>query len=902
KKDYHISHASGSGDGTDFESGVPDEQHRKTSSTDEGTEEDNDDENDFEDESDNGNNDDNDDDDDGDNDANDDDNQEDDDKNDDEEETDSDRTKSDRIKISALNQSTIEYYEEEEEKVVDEVTKELYKDMNVNLGNEDVDMTVADQGGTGQQNVSQESGFEQVEEDAHVTLTPVLNTQKTDEPVQSSSVSSDFTSKLLNLENPSLADNEIASLMDTTVRHEEPESQTSSLYTIPIMTVPKITSVFTTTIPPPPPFFNPFPSQATPTLTPTTSEATTSFLSLPDFLFVFKFNDRVTNLEKDISEIKQVDQYAQALSSIPAIVDRYLDNKLREAIQKAILAYNLDLRAILKEEVNTQLPQILPQAISDFATPVIEKNVIESLEAAVLARSSSQPKSTYEAAASLFEFKLTKILIDKMEKNKSYDKADYKRELYDVLVKSYQTEKDLFDTYGEVFTLKRTESSRDSRSKERKSSSSSKDASHSQHNPSGKSAHTEEPSHTVDDSGVQHNQEIDTSNNDEQPADKETWINQVAHAKEPTTLFDELINTPIDFSAFVLNWLNIKDLTQAILVGPEFDLLKGTCKSLTELEYHLEECSKATTKRLNWHNPEGNPYPFDLKYLKGGSLSRQYLTSITKTKASNYEIKWIEDLVSNLWSPVKVVYDKHTYLGTSHWVTKLKIMKKCDYGHLEEIEVRREDQQLHKFREGDFLRLCLQDIKDMLLLLIQQKLTNLIIDERYDLNVALRKFTKRIVIQRHMKDLQLGVESYQKKLNLTKPDTSRSNHMNRTAYTAYSGPKGVIYKDQNNRNILMRADELHKFSDDTLNNVRTALHDIASGMMRIWKAFGGNTLDLGSFREETNETTDLHHLSRLCSQRLETASQDTSDAITIHPTTVSQHLMTASSRTTHPRI
>ncbi|GJR26852.1 hypothetical protein Tco_1103084, partial [Tanacetum coccineum] len=64
-------------------------------------------------------------------------------------------------------------------------------------------------------------------------------------------------------------------------------------------------------------------------------------------------------------------------------------------------------------------------------------------------------------------------------------------------------------------------------------------------------------------------------------------------------------------------------------------------------------------------------------------------------------------------------------------------MKKYDYGHLEEIEVRREDQQLHTFREGDFLRLRLQDIKDMLLLLVQQKLTILTIKERYDLNVAL---------------------------------------------------------------------------------------------------------------------------------------------------------------------
>ncbi|GJV12689.1 hypothetical protein Tco_1354230 [Tanacetum coccineum] len=305
-------------------------------------------------------------------------------------------------------------------------------------------------------------------------------------------------------------------------------------------------------------------------------------------------------------------------------------------MQKAIVAHNLDcreeaqaekrdyielvdtsMRAILKEEVNTQLPQILPQAVLDFVTPVIEKNVIESLEAAVLARSSSQPKSTYEVAASLFE------------------------ELYDALVKSYQTDKDIFDTYGEVFTLKmspddkdkdqdpsarsdrgtkrrksskETKSSRDSRSKEKKSSSTSKDASHSQHKPFSKSDHAEEPSHTVDDSGVQQDQEFDMRNNNEQPADKEVSKDdcQVAHAKEPRTSFDELVDTSFDFFAFVLNRLNIKDLTQEILVGPAFELLKGTCKSLIEIEYHLEECSKATTERINWHNPEGKPYPFDL--------------------------------------------------------------------------------------------------------------------------------------------------------------------------------------------------------------------------------------------------------------------------------------------------
>nr|GEX79474.1 hypothetical protein [Tanacetum cinerariifolium] len=38
----------------------------------------------------------------------------------------------------------------------------------------------------------------------------------------------------------------------------------------------------------------------------------------------------------------------------------------------------------------------------------------------------------------------------------------------------------------------------------------------------------------------------------------------------------------------------------------------GSCKSLIELEYHLEEVYKATTHQLDWVNPEGQQYPHNL--------------------------------------------------------------------------------------------------------------------------------------------------------------------------------------------------------------------------------------------------------------------------------------------------
>ncbi|GKD12573.1 hypothetical protein Tco_1196980, partial [Tanacetum coccineum] len=186
---------------------------------------------------------------------------------------------------------------------------------------------------------------------------------------------------------------------------------------------------------------------------------------------------------------------------------------------------------------------------------------------------------------------------------------------------------------------------------------------------------------------------------------------------------------------------------------------KGSCKSLVELEYFLEEVYKATTDQLVWNNPEGQQYPHDMRkplplipnsrgrrvipfdhfinndlvYLSGGVSSQKYTTSVTKTKAADYRhIKWIEDFVPNtMWSQVP------------------------NYKHLDWITIRRDDDKLHKFKEVDFKRLRIQDIKDMLLLLVQGKLTNLTVKERIAFNVSLRMFTRSIVIQRRVEDLQL---------------------------------------------------------------------------------------------------------------------------------------------------
>nr|GEW58129.1 hypothetical protein [Tanacetum cinerariifolium] len=85
----------------------------------------------------------------------------------------------------------------------------------------------------------------------------------------------------------------------------------------------------------------------------------------------------------------------------------------------------------------------------------------------------------------------------------------------------------------------------------------------------------------------------------------------------------------------------------------------------------------------------------------------------------------------------------------------------------------------------------------------------------------------RVVILKRVEDLQLGVESYQKKLNITRPETFRFDISSMTPYTAYNNPQGIIYLDKFQRNRLMRSDELYKFCDGTLSSVQKVLHDIA---------------------------------------------------------------------------
>nr|GEV76803.1 hypothetical protein [Tanacetum cinerariifolium] len=69
------------------------------------------------------------------------------------------------------------------------------------------------------------------------------------------------------------------------------------------------------------------------------------------------------------------------------------------------------------------------------------------------------------------------------------------------------------------------------------------------------------------------------------------------------------------------------------------------------------------------------------------------------------------------WESARDVYLRNIIIA----IKKLMIVEWHNYKHLEWITVHRDDDKLYTFKEGNYNKLCLQDIEDMLLLLVQVK-------------------------------------------------------------------------------------------------------------------------------------------------------------------------------------
>ncbi|GJV01879.1 hypothetical protein Tco_1335448 [Tanacetum coccineum] len=142
---------------------------------------------------------------------------------------------------------------------------------------------------------------------------------------------------------------------------------------------------------------------------------------------------------------------------------------------------------------------------------------------------------------------------------------------------------------------------------------------------------------------------------------EQSWFNVTIQAEKHSHTFDELMSTPIHFSTFSMNNLKLNKITRADLVGPMFNLLKGH-KSLVDISKPLP----LQDKQGRLINPVEFFFNNDLEYLKAVYKERTYSSLITKTPATRYTMKGIEDMIPTLWSPVLIANDKDLSLGISH--------------------------------------------------------------------------------------------------------------------------------------------------------------------------------------------------------------------------------------------
>nr|GEZ56737.1 hypothetical protein [Tanacetum cinerariifolium] len=248
---------------------------------------------------------------------------------------------------------------------------------------------------------------------------------------------------------------------------------------------------------------------------------------------------------------------------------------------------------------------------------------------------------------------------------------------------------------------------------------------------------------------------------------------------------DSLLAQTGDIATF-MDWFckrrGITELKPQDLKGPAFEIVKVFHPDVIHLQYQMEECHKLLTDSVDdpilRHNlskplPLGGPpgqvtiqtdffFNKDLEYLRYGSKGSRPALSISKMKAIYYH-----DIGSNVFS----MYG---------------------YDYMKKIVLLRADLNEHVIVERDFKYLYPSDFEDLDLLNLQE-------------------------------DFQLGIESYQTQLNLTKPQWDATGFEYKHDYTVIDSLRAVMLQDKYGVQMMMRFNEIHKFSDGTLQQINEAL-------------------------------------------------------------------------------
>ncbi|GJS77611.1 hypothetical protein Tco_0727492 [Tanacetum coccineum] len=369
--------------------------------------------------------------------------------------------------------------------------------------------------------------------------------------------------------------------------------------------------------------------QQTTTLIPTPT-STTDALTITTIVFesnaLTAVELRVAKLEKDMTELKTSDHSYVALVVlqyyVPIVVDSYLDTKVKDVFQKELQKHTADL-------IHKYSLQHLPE-LTKNRHQQLNKNLRKVLQRFLRLRwNNLRVKRTHSLPSSLLTMQLLKTLIEDkniMDKGVA-DTVKYHKRKHDDDEDDDDEDPPAGPNQGKKTKRRRTKESESSKNPSF-AKETLKGKALTKGSKTGKFVSTKEPIEEpiaeviMDDAGDDLVCDDDQPQATSKPKTSKTlnlewfkqpprpptpdpewnkrqvvlyqpaqpWFNQMVSASKDPLTFNDLMATPIDFSKYVLNGLKIENLTQDILLGPTFNLLKGMCTSSIELEYNFQEC------------------------------------------------------------------------------------------------------------------------------------------------------------------------------------------------------------------------------------------------------------------------------------------------------------------------
>ncbi|GJY25796.1 hypothetical protein Tco_0400522 [Tanacetum coccineum] len=324
-----------------------------------------------------------------------------------------------------------------------------------------------------------------------------------------------------------------------------------------------------------------------------------------------------------------------------------------------------------------------------------------------------------------------------------------------------------------------------------------------------------------------------TSRNQEQEDDYDFWTESYASDDDeiPTKQMTQDIMEEVSLTIDKAKLKKIVD-----------EMLRQRCTSGDEHQYHIDQMKNFLKSDIVWESRKeilAFPHLRKTTPLKGSSGPEKIVLSLHKFPAIIFNDDDIEERTSRWVNKCVKKFNPYARYGVEHWKNphaKIFYIRKQNesgkpkemvYSNSKIIQVIKtywelgHEHKLVSITKPDYKNLNKNDIEDIYLLIMNGKVPDY---AETGLLWSLSVFIRSSVIWERVHDFQLGIESYQQKVNLTAPTIYFPGVEKHKMFSIiYEPVHGIIYKNSKKEKRVMRHSEIHKFCDATLNRVLEGL-------------------------------------------------------------------------------